>query len=295
MSVFIHEATILPKYETHVTLWYILAMDFENFAKESARAIDGEITKVLTSFRQEVSQTDKTLLLLIDQFISACQGGKKIRGVMVLLGYEIARRKGQGERGEVYKAAAAVEIFQTAILAHDDIIDQSPTRRGKPSLYKSTGKDEALILADMGFFLANTLISDPKALNFFNKVMVKTCLGQLLDIQELKGIDRIKMYELKTAWYTFIGPLSLGAILAGADEEKMLGQLGLFGKNLGIAYQIKDDILDGEKALGSLEFYQEKVLEYSLAAKKMIPEITNDKRLQELLGEMVEYLISRQK
>ncbi len=276
-----------------------MAMDFDVYMRNAAGEIDGEITKVLASFRGEVSETDKNLLPLVDKFILSCEGGKRIRGVMVLLGYEIARGKGRGERGksekEIFRAAAAFEIFQTAILAHDDIIDQSPTRRGRPSLYKSAGKDKALVLADIGFFLANTLIDNPKAQKFFNRAMINTGLGQLLDLEPQKKKPQIiQTYELKTAWYTFIGPLTLGAILGGADG-KMIKRLELFGKNLGIAYQIRDDILDGENSLGNSDFCQKKVLEYALAAKKMIRDITSDESTRKLLEEMVEYLVRRTK
>ena len=116
--------------------------------------------------------------------------------------------------------------------------------------------------------------------------MIKTGLGQLLDINDSKSIQT---YELKTAWYTFIAPLCVGAILAGADQKK-LEILEQFGKILGVTYQIQDDILDGDK-----QDKQQKVPEYSSEAKKMIPKITDNDKLRKLLEEMVGYLVQRSK
>lgn len=258
-----------------------MTMKFEGFLKKEARIVEDNLKRELQSFKKTIK--DKKLVSLFDQFILSCQGGKRIRGVLVKIGYEIAG--GTGSK-DVYKAAVAFEIFQTAILAHDDIIDQSPMRRGRPSLYKSVGTSEAITLADVGFFLANTLITDSKALNFFNRAMVNTGLGQLLDINNSRSIQA---YELKTAWYTFIAPLSVGAILGGANNEK-IKILERFGLKLGIAYQIQDDILDGDKP-GLVQ----KVLECSVEAKKMIPEITADEKLKNLLEEMIDYMIRRNK
>lgn len=254
-------------------------MKFEGFLKKEAKVIEDNLKRELQSFKKTIK--DKKLVSLFDQFVLSCSGGKRIRGVLVKIGYEIAGGKGSLE---IYKAACAFEIFQTAILAHDDIIDQSPMRRGRPSLYKSVGTSQAITLADIGFFLANTLITDAKALNFFNRAMVNTGLGQLLDINNSHSIQA---YELKTAWYTFIAPLSLGAILGGADE-KLLKDLEVFGKNLGVAYQIQDDILDGNPVKTGTEDYYRK-------AEKMIEKITNDKRMRKLLKGMIEYLVRRNK
>lgn len=252
-------------------------MKFEGFLKKEAKVIEDNLKRELQLFKKTIK--DKKLVSLFDQFILSCQGGKRIRGVLVKIGYEIAGGKGSLE---IYKAAVAFEIFQTAILAHDDIIDQSPIRRGRPSLYKSVGNNQALVLADIGFFLSNTLIDNPKAAKFFNKAMINTGLGQLLDTNKSQTIQT---YELKTAWYTFIGPLSLGAILGGANE-KLLKNLEVFGKNLGIAYQIQDDILDGDPVkTGALNYYQK--------AEKLIMKITNDKKIQKLLQDLIEYLRSR--
>ncbi len=237
-------------------------MDFKRYLNETAKILDKEISKILDEWEKEVGKISPKLIPLAQAFIKACSGGKRIRGTLVRLGYEMTQTHLPGEvtgvtasshlEGGILKVGAAYEIFHTSILVHDDIMDESPIRRGKPTLFKALGGDHrgtslAITLADLGFFLAIKIISESKfpnkekneALRLFSKTVVNTTVGQILDIQKE---DPILTSRLKTAQYTICGPLALGAILAGADK-KLLGLLGLFGENLGMAFQIHDDIL----------------------------------------------------
>ena len=125
------------------------------------------------------------------------------------------------------------------------------------------------------------------ALKLFSQTMVETAIGQMLDIQ--KG-DSATVMELKTAKYTVAGPLQLGAILGGAKQD-LLDDLDIFGTNLGIAFQIRDDILDGEAKSQDLA----DALKYTARAKKIIPEITDDPKMIKLLKELVDYMVERTK
>lgn len=266
-------------------------MDFKRYLSKTAGALDQEIEKFLKKRLKEAESTDKKLVPLFKAFIASCRGGKRIRGTLVKLGYELVK----GNSEEIIKIGVAYEIFHSSILAHDDIIDQSPIRRGKHSLYKIMGVSQAITLADYGFFLAIKIITGSKfpqkvkneALSLFAKIMADTAMGQMLDIAHA---DPKLVAKLKTARYSISGPLKLGAILGG----KSLGQLDKldkFGENLGIAYQIRDDILDGE----ALVHAQDQVLEYTELAKKLIPQITKDKQIINLLQELTEYLVERKK
>ena len=164
----------------------------------------------------------------------------------------------------------AFEIFQTSIRAHDDIIDKSPLRRGQPSLFQGLGGDhyaisQTISLGDFGFFKSLELLLQSDFLNelknkaavFFSQKVLKTIEGEMIDVylptttvytQE----DILRLASLKTASYTFSGPLGLGALLGGANQE-LLTQLEKFGISLGIAYQLHDDYLGvfaDEKTLG---------------------------------------------
>ena len=268
-------------------------MDFKIYLDKTAKELDREVEKILNQELKEAKGIGKKLVPLLEAFTDACMGGKRIRGVLVKLGYELAGKKSK----EIIKIGAAYEILHAAILAHDDIIDNSPTRRDKPSLYKSVGISQAITLGDLGFFLAIKIISESnfpqrgknEALALFARTMVDTAVGQMLDIQ--KG-DPLTIMKFKTAQYTIAGPLQLGAILAGWGPTSIrLRRIKQFGESLGIAFQIQDDILDGE----AVDYSQKEALEYTSRAKKLIPKITLNIRLRKLLADMTQYLVERKK
>lgn len=229
---------------------------FQNYLKETAPLIDKWVDIFLSAYLDKSKEISPKLVKYIKLFQEASKGGKRLRGVLVKLGYEIGDHN---FKEEVFKVAVAFEIVQTAILSHDDIIDQSSLRRGKPTIYKKLGGDhyaisQTIALGDAAFFLANRLITESnftadrknKALNYFNEMMLRTCLGEMLDVEvplqkDIKDQEVLIISKFKTAWYTVIGPLSVGAILSGADDK--LPKIEEFGKNLGIAFQIQDDLL----------------------------------------------------
>ncbi|MBI4097399.1 MAG: polyprenyl synthetase family protein [Candidatus Levybacteria bacterium] len=233
-------------------------MNFETYLSETAKDVEQATNEILDGWRKSVEQTHPALVQLANAFIASCQGGKRLRGMLVRLGYELTA----GEfNTEALKAAAAFEIFHAAILAHDDVIDKSPMRRGKPSLFQALGGDhygisQTISLGDIGFFLAvNTVAGSNypagrknEALKIFTDCMIDTGVGELLDVvlpheEELPSEnDVLTVMRLKTAKYSISSPLKVGAVLAGADD-RLLQVLGEFGENVGIAYQIQDDIL----------------------------------------------------
>lgn len=258
-------------------------MDFGKYLEQNAGKLDKQIEKILDEWIKEVEKIDKKLVPLGKAFIKSCTGGKRIRGTLVKVGYEIGKQSSaishqSSDRDKtsliadsaailkadssIFKVAAAYEILHTASLIHDDIIDRSPTRRGQKSLYKALGGyhygvSQGISLGDIGFFLTVKIISESKfpevlknkVLRLFSKTMIDTGLGEILDVE--KG-DPLILARLKTARYSVCAPLQIGAILARADH-RLVRILGEFGENLGIAYQIQDDILGifgEEKTLG---------------------------------------------
>ncbi len=273
-------------------------MDFKKYLKQNAKKLDREVQNALSKLVKETGRVDKTLLPYVKAFTRACKGGKAIRGVLVKLGYELQMSNNKCKSpDDIYKVGAAYEIFHSAILIHDDIIDRSALRRGKKALHKVVGKEQAITLADLGFFLAVKMITETdfdddkkaEAISFFAKTTMETALGQMLDIK--KG-DPLKVMKFKTARYTIAGPLQLGAILAGGSKhsQSILTLMGLFGEDLGIAFQIQDDILDRQST-----FSRQDAIKYVTGAKNLIPELTKDPRLQQVLNEMADYLVDRKK
>lgn len=235
-------------------------MNFEKYLKENAVLVEKHLEEVLRGFAESFGKNNPILEKKFLEFIKASQGGKRLRGVLVLLGYQLA---GGRNVKEVLNTAVALEIFQTAILAQDDFFDKSKTRRGNPSLHQALGGDhkaisEAVCLSDLGFFISFKMlgVSGMKVLNAFSQSLIDTVLGEMLDItllyQDSSEKDVLEIAMLKTASYSFSAPLVIGAV-HGGGKTGLLKKLKEFGTNVGIAYQIQDDILGifgEEKVLG---------------------------------------------
>ena len=209
----------------------------------------------------------------------ATRGGKKIRPLLFLISYLGYTKKNKAAGKGLYRSALAVELLHDFLLVHDDVIDKSALRRGKPTLHRvynsklgeapssGLGADLAIVAGDIIFALAVEALMaiderpsrKERALGEFTKAAALTGAGEFIDVVNGRtGIDRISRkdvfttYDLKTARYTFISPLVMGAILGGSGEAelKKLSDLGLL---LGRAFQILDDLLDmfsSRKTLG---------------------------------------------
>ncbi len=205
----------------------------------------------------------------IKKLHSFCNEGKMIRGGLVLLGYHMFQKK---LPTSVIATAAGLEITQSALLIHDDIMDQDKTRRGEDSVYyqyqklaeskklnqkKRFGESMGICTGDISFFLVYEILSE---LNIEDKIKIKLIqnlsnelvlvgLAQMQDIYfgVKKGTayedDIYSLYKHKTARYTFSLPLSLGAILAEQDDM-VIDQLVKIGEFMGILFQIRDDEID---------------------------------------------------
>ncbi len=213
-----------------------------------------------------------------EEFVRVNQDGKYLRASLVGLGYQTT-----GKQDDNYKyLAAALEIFQTSILIHDDIIDNAKMRRGKDTIpvsyqkkYNTPLKENntfetkkinfsnsmGICVGDLGFYIANQIIvksykENPylaDLLEYYNEVVIKTCQGEMLDVilpfkeEYFKTTSKleekiIEIAKLKTAWYSVIGPYCLGLILGGTKEEYIKIMEEIL-LEIGVAFQIEDDIL----------------------------------------------------
>lgn len=206
--------------------------------------------------------SDKNFKTYLDYFLDFVKCGKCMRGFLVNFGYNLAKNQPQDTppTKDILLSSICYEIFETGILAHDDIIDNSPTRRNRKSMFvelgeKPVGIARAICLGDYGIMLSSFLVqytdfSDAiklKALKSQSEVYLKTVVGELKDVDISANKDFSKenifdMYYYKTALYSIIGPLSFGAVL-GCANEKLISEIEEIGKFLGLAFQIKDDIL----------------------------------------------------
>ena len=178
-------------------------------------------------------------------------GGKRLRPYMVLKSCQILK----GKNSDALPAAGAVEIIHNFTLVHDDIMDNDEVRHGVPTVHKKFGMPIAILAGDVLFSKAYQIISDSnlpanqssKLVQRLAKACVDICEGQLLDIgmAESKKIPTtsqyIKMIRKKTA-ALFDVSCSMGAICAKASTKDIVN-LSSFGDNLGIAFQITDDLI----------------------------------------------------
>lgn len=176
-------------------------------------------------------------------------GGKRIRPILLLLAYQLYR----SDYHIAIPSAFAIELFHNFSLVHDDIMDKSPIRRSSPTVHVKYNENSAILSGDVmliyvyKYLFENTENQFNNIIDTFNKTAIEVCEGQQLDIdfEKLETVsieDYFHMIELKTA--VLLGAsLKIGAILGGADDQDSK-YLYDFGVNLGVAFQIQDDILD---------------------------------------------------
>lgn len=175
-------------------------------------------------------------------------GGKRMRPLLVLLAYELFK----DDPESVLDQAIAVEVFHNFTLMHDDIMDEAPLRRGKPTVHEKWDENVAILSGDVMLVKAyDMLLEAPGGLKeiikAFNDCAAGVCEGQQFDMnfEELPTVVEdtyINMIRLKTA--VLLGfSLKLGAMLAGTTAEDA-ERLYNFGVSIGIGFQLKDDLLD---------------------------------------------------
>ena len=176
-------------------------------------------------------------------------GGKRIRPVLTLLSCELFG----GDASKAVQPAIALEVFHNFTLVHDDIMDNAAIRRGKPTVHTRWDNNTAILSGDVMLVLAYELLSQvpshilPQALKLFNDSSKWVCEGQQMDMdfekQQTVSIDAyIEMIGLKTA-ALLAASLQMGALIAETSAEN-IALIKKFGHNIGIAFQIQDDLLD---------------------------------------------------
>jgi len=177
-------------------------------------------------------------------------GGKRIRPILTLLAAEHFDKNGVTDP---IQAALAVEIFHNFSLIHDDIMDEAPVRRGQQTVHKKWDQNIAILSGDVMLVKAYQYLNtySPEIANqliqVFNKTAIEVCEGQQMDMdfEKISNVTKeeyIRMITLKTS--VLLGcALQMGAIIGGANSKEQ-SDLYAYGLNLGIAFQIQDDLLD---------------------------------------------------
>jgi len=198
---------------------------------------------------EALSFQDKPVELYEPIIYTLSLGGKRIRPLLVLLGCDLFG----GDIDASLRPALAIELFHNFTLLHDDIMDKAPLRRGKETVYKKWNTNVAILSGDTMFAIAYDFLTEvdplllPGMLKLFTQTAREVCEGQQYDLNFEKQYsvtiaDYIRMICLKTA--VLLGcSLKLGAILGHASTADA-DHLYSFGENLGLGFQLQDDLLD---------------------------------------------------
>ena len=228
------------------------------------------------------------LLYSPPEYIMGLQG-KRMRPILVLMAHQLFDKNLK----KALPPAIAIELFHNFTLLHDDIMDNASLRRGALTVHKKWNKNVAILSGDVMMIQAYQLIAkvDPNylkvVLDVFSRAAVKVCEGQQWDMdfetqENVDLVDYIKMIEYKTA-VLLAASLQIGGITGGASKEEQ-DHLYNFGINIGIAFQLKDDLLD---VFGNPETFGKQVGGDILANKKTFLylkalELADDLRKEEL-------------
>lgn len=216
-----------------------------------------QLLTTIENYLAQIGFPDEPAKLYAPIGYSLAGGGKRLRPMLLLLACGIY----SDDIRPAIPAAAAVEVFHNFTLLHDDIMDNAPVRRGKPSVFDRWGQNVAILSGDAMMISAYRLLarlpaeSLPRILDLFNTMALKVCEGQQYDMDfehkaEVSVEEYMHMIELKTS-VLLAGATVIGALLGGADAGDCR-RLDRFAVELGLAFQLQDDLLDsyGDEQLG---------------------------------------------
>ena len=250
-------------------------------SEDPVEAISQRLDNFVTDQRALTADLGAEARLLIDSAAAAVAGGKRLRGRFCLAGWRAvaeATHPAFTAPDAVVTAAASLEVFHAAALVHDDVIDNSDTRRGRPAAHRALegahgdagwvgdaaafGRSAAILLGDLLVAWSDDLLEEGLAATTPQRAAAarteyaamrrEVTIGQFLDIAEESAFRTepderhaaraLRVASLKSARYSVQQPLAIGGALAGADPVQSAA-LAAFGHPLGMAFQLRDDVL----------------------------------------------------
>lgn len=238
------------------------ARAFLDFAASVRGTVERDLISFLASkvaWAQAYGRDPEAMVAAIENL--TLRGGKRLRAILVAAGYLATAMEGPPWDIAVRSPMVAIELLQTYLLIHDDWMDEDETRRGGPTVHAMlrgqygsihAGAIGAILAGDFAGALALEAMAaatvsaerSVAASQEFARIQLDVAVGQLLDVRgSAIGHAQLEaMYHLKTGSYTVRGPLAIGAILGGASAEARAA-LDAFGSPLGVAFQLRDDLL----------------------------------------------------
>lgn len=224
-----------------------------DFLGEYKTKIDLGIESELDRRIAEVKSISPHLVPILEAMKELSVGGKRLRAMLVILGYQQA---GKEINDEVIKAAVAVELFHLGLLIQDDVMDRDEKRRGVATIhtrYEDThlGETIATLAGDYTYGWCSEILSnlnlDPAVVNMairvWSKYFVRVGYGQTLDSMAIADNETIlKILSIKSGEYSCVMPLLIGATLGGGNPD-LLNRLEKYGMELGHVFQLRDDWL----------------------------------------------------
>ena len=245
--------------------------------------IEGELGKIA------YPNTPQKLYQPIDYVMGL--GGKRMRPILLLMAHQLFDENIE----KAISPALGIEIFHNFTLLHDDIMDNAPIRRGKQTVHEKWNQNVAILSGDTMLVQAYQLLSDvdksivKEMIAVFSKAATQVCEGQQWDMdfeiqKEVTLQEYLKMIEYKTA-VLLAASLQIGGITANASKENQ-NNLYHFGLNMGIAFQLKDDLLD---AFGNPDEFGKQIGGDIIANKKTFLylkalQLANDKQKESLVN-----------
>jgi len=222
---------------------------FDKFKPQIDRGIREELEKRLA----EVTDISPQLVSVVSAMSELAEGGKRMRGLLTILGYELAGGK---DEKEIVKAAVVMELFHLGLLIQDDVMDRDELRRGVKTIHARypdlhLGEAVANCVGDLTFGwgmeklsgLAMSAKDINQAMSVWGKYFARVGYGQILDVMKVADQNTLlNILALKSGEYSCVLPLLMGATLGGAQAE-LLTKLTGYGMELGWVFQLRDDWL----------------------------------------------------
>ncbi|MEZ5377027.1 MAG: polyprenyl synthetase family protein [Acidimicrobiales bacterium] len=230
-----------------------------------ADKVDARLEQLFADERAQWVQVDPRLVEAIDELARMTAGGKRLRAGFCYWAWA-GVHDGEIDEQPIIDAGAAFELLQVFALIHDDVMDAADTRRNRPTIHveqakrltsnqwrgepRRYGEGVAILVGDLGHVYADRFVggAHPTARNVWDQLRIELNLGQYLDMQAAASgevsretAQRVAMF--KSALYTIVRPLQLGAALHGRASPALLDQLDAFGRPIGQAFQLRDDLL----------------------------------------------------